>query len=169
MNPGKKTVKIDNLTYKLLKASPEAVALRTRALEWKEASDKDGLDHSPGCKHERAAEVAHRAFFDAALQFAEAVRRRGSESMHLWASNGDFVRLLPLTREARQWARDFAWDKKYVLMESFLAERLTVRSPLDKRRKRTFGPQEATWAHVDDESEKVRYERALGLRRDPWG
>lgn len=169
MNPGKKVIKIDDTTYKLLKASPEAVALRTRALEWKDASDKDGLDHSPGCKHEREAERAHRAFMDAALQFAEAVRRRGRDHMHLWASPGELVVFLPLTRDARRWARDLAWDKKYVLMESFLAEQLTVRSPLDKRFKRTFGPQEATWAHVDDESEKVRYERALGLRRDLWG
>ena len=66
---------MNNTTYKLLKASPEAVALRTTALAWKEAADKDGLDHPPGCSHERAAERAHRRFLEAALQFGEAVRR----------------------------------------------------------------------------------------------
>lgn len=166
MNPGKKIIRLDDATYKLLKASPEAVALRTRALDWKEASDKDGLDHSEGCQHARAAERAHRAFMDAALQFAEAVRRRGREHLHLWASNGDLVEFLPLCRDAAAWARAHALDKKYVLMESFLAEELTVRSPIDKRRRRTFGPQEATWAHVDDEASKVRYEHAIGLHRD---
>lgn len=168
MNPGKKVVRIDSLTYKLLRGSPEAVALRTLAIEWKEASDHDGLDHSEGCRHARAAETAHRRFLDAALQFAEAVRHRGSTHMHLWASKGDVVSFLPLTREAARWARANAWDKMYVFMESYRAERLTVRSPLDKRRRRTFGPQEATWAPVDDEAEKVRFERACGLRRDPW-
>jgi hypothetical protein len=66
---------VNNIIYKLLKVSPEAVALRTTALEWKEAIDKDGLDHSPGCSHERAAERAHRRFLEAASQFGEAVRR----------------------------------------------------------------------------------------------
>jgi hypothetical protein len=168
VNPGRKTIQIDDATYELLRGSPEAIALRTRSIEWKEASDKDDLNHTPGCKHERAAERAHRAFFDAALQFAEAVRRRGSTYLHLWASKGDFVEFYPMTREAKQWARAHAFDKKYVFMESFVGEELTVRSPLDKRVRRTFGPQEATWGHVDSESEKVRYERALGLLRDPW-
>lgn len=163
MNPSKHLIKLDDATYKLLKASPEAVALRTRSSEWHAACDQDGLDHSSGCKHERAAEHAHRAFFDAALQFAEAVRRRGSEHMHLWAHKGDFVQLLPMTREAKQWAREHAWDRQYVFMERYWCEQLTVRSPLDKRRRRTFGPLEATWAHVDDEAAKVRYAKALGL------
>ena len=168
MNPGKKTIRIDDATYKLLRTSPEAVALRTRAIEWKEASDQDGLDHSEGCKHMRAAERAHRIFFDAALQFAEAVRRCGGKHLHLWASKGDFVEIYPMTREAKQWAREHAFDKKYVFLESFVAEELTVRSPLDKRVRRTFGPQEATWGHVDDEADKVRYARSLGLVRDLW-
>lgn len=167
MNP-RKIVKIDDLTYKLLRASPEAVALRTRAIEWKEASDKDGLDHSPGCKHEREAEAAHRRFFDAALQFAEAVRLCGRESMHLWARKGELVLFVPLSRDAVRWCRERAWDKRYVIMERFWCEQVTVRSPLDRRFRRTFGPLEATWAHVDDEAEKVRFERACGLRRDPW-
>lgn len=80
----------------------------------------------------------------------------------MWASKGDFVLLYPLCREAA------AFDKKYVFLESFIAEDLTVRPPLDKRRRRRFGPQEATWAHVEDEAEKVRYESAIGLRRDPF-
>jgi hypothetical protein len=58
--------------------------------------------------------------------------------------------------------------KKYVLMESYWCESLTVRSPLDRRRKRTFTGLEATWGHVDDERERVRYARVLGLRHDPW-
>ncbi len=168
MNPGKKVIRLDDATYKLLRASPEAVALRTRAIEWKDAVDKDGLDHSPGCKHEREAERAHRAFMDAAFQFGETARRRGREHMHLWASKGDFVLFYPLCRDAAKWARENAFDKKYVFLESFIAEDLTVRSPLDKRRKRKFGPQEATWAHVEGEAERVRYERAIGLRRDPF-
>lgn len=166
--PKKHVVKLDDMTYKILRSSPEAVALRTRSSEWHAAADADGLDHSEGCKHQKAAERAHRVFLDAALQFAEAVRRRGSEHMHLWARPGELVQFFPMTADARKWATEHAWDKKYVLMERYWCESLTVRSPLDKRRRRTFTGLEASWGHVDRESERVRYERALGLRRDPW-
>jgi hypothetical protein len=71
---------VNNTIYKLLKASPEAIALRTMALAWKEAIDKDGLDHSPGCSHERAAERAHRRFLEAASQFGDAARRASKRS-----------------------------------------------------------------------------------------
>lgn len=159
--------RIDDVTYKILKTSPEAVALRTRAIEWSDAANKDGLDHSPGCKHEREAERAHRRFLDAAFQFGEAVRRRGSEFLHLWVRTGELVDFMPLTKEARAWMREHCWERK-AFMVKFWCEQLTVRSPLDKRVRRTFGPQEATWGPIDSEAEKVRFERACGLIRDPW-
>jgi hypothetical protein len=165
--PRAATPHIDDITYKLLKASPEAVALRTRALEWKEASDKDGLDHSPGCSHERAAERAHRRFMQAAYEYGLAVQRRGKEHMHLWARAGELIDFIPLSRGARDWIRTHGWEGKAIMVQ-FWCERLTVRSPLDRRRKRTFGPHEATWASITSEAEKVRYERSIGLRRDPW-
>ena len=90
--------RIDNITYRLLKASPEAIALRTLAIQWKETSDKDGLDHSPGCSHERAAERAHRRFMQAAYEYGCAVQRRGKEHMHLWARPGE---LIDFTRNGR--------------------------------------------------------------------
>lgn len=158
---------IDDVTYKLLKASPEAVALRTRATEWQEAASEDGLDHSPGCSHERKAERAHRRFMQAAYEYGLAVKRRGREHMHLWAGAGELIDFMPLSREAREWIREHGWEGKAIMVR-FWCERLTVRSPLDRRRKRTFGPREATWASIDSEAEKVRYERAIGLRRDPW-
>jgi hypothetical protein len=162
------TPHIDDVTYELLRASPEAIALRTRATEWREASDEDGLDHSPGCSHEREAERAHRRFMQAAYEFGLAVERRGKEHMHLWARPGELVDFMPLSREARDWIREHGWEGKAIMVR-FWCERLTVQSPLDRRRRRTFGPREATWASIDSEAEKVRYERALGLRRDPWG
>jgi hypothetical protein len=158
---------IDDVTYKLLRASPEAVALRTRAIEWKEAADKDGLDHSPGCRHEREAERAHRRFMQAAYEYGLAVERRGREHMHLWARPGELVNFLPMTRDARNWIREHGWEGKAIMVR-FWCEQLTVRSPVDRRRKRTFGPLEATWASIDSEAEKVRFERVCGLRRDPW-
>ena len=158
---------IDDVTYKLLKASPEAVAVRTRALEWKAASDKDGLDHSPGCSHEREAERAHRRFMQAAYEYGLAVQRRGREHMHLWARTGELVEFMPLSREARAWIREHGWEGKAIMVK-FWCEQLTVQSPLDRRRKRTFGPREATWASIESEADKVRFERAMGMRRDPW-
>lgn len=159
--------RIDDVTYKLLRASPEAVALRTRAIEWNEAANKDGLDHSPGCSHERGAERAHRLFMQAAYEYGLAVQRRGKEHMHLWARPGELVDFIPLSRAARAWIREHGWEGK-VIMVRFWCEKLTVQSPHDRRRKHMFGPREATWASIDSEAEKVRYERAIGLRRDPW-
>jgi len=158
---------IDDVTYKLLKSCPEAVALRTRAIEWQEAAAKDGLDHSPGCSHEREAERAHRCFMQAAYEYGLAVERRGCEHMHLWARPGELVSFLPMTPDARNWIRKHGWEGKAIMVR-FWGEQLTVRSPVDRRRKRTFGPREATWARIDSEAEKVRFERACGLRRDPW-
>jgi hypothetical protein len=166
--PSRATIpRIDDVTYKLLKASPEAVAVRTRAIEWKEAADKDGPDHSPGCSHEREAARAHRRFMQAAYEYGLAVQRRGKEHMHLWARPGELVDFMPLSREAQAWIREHGWEGKAIMVQ-FWCERLTVRSPRDRRRKRTFGPREATWASIDSETEKVRYERAIGLRRDTW-
>lgn len=66
---------MNDVVYKRLKASPEAVALRTTADAWLKAAAEDGLDHSEGCKHQVAAERAHRRFLEAASQFGDAVRR----------------------------------------------------------------------------------------------
>lgn len=167
-SPSRATIpRIDDVTYKLLRASPEAVALRTRASEWIGAANRDGLEHAPGCRHEREAEQAHRRLMQAAYEYGLAVQRRGREHMHLWARPGELVDFMPLSREARAWVREHGWEGKAIMVK-FWCEWLTVRSPLDRRRRRTFGPREATWASVDSEAERVRYERALGLRRDLW-
>lgn len=158
---------IDDVTYKLLKASPEAVALRTRAIEWNEAADRDGLDHPPRCTHEREAERAHRRFMQAAYEYGLAVERRGREHMHLWARTGELVSFMPLCKAARDWIRAYGWEGKAVMVK-FWCEHLTVQSPTDRRRKRTFSPREATWASIESEAEKVRFERAAGRLRDPW-
>ncbi len=152
--------RIDDTTYKLLRGAPATVALRTRAVEWMMACDADSLDKPDPGPSVRGAERAHRAFLDAALQFAEAVRERGSEHLHLWARSGEVVQLIPLTSDARAWVRAHGIDGK-VLMVKYWCEQLTVRSPRDQRRRKTFGPQEATWAKIETEAERVRYERAL--------
>lgn len=155
--------KLDDLTYKLLRGSPEAVALRTLAGEWSKACDADGLDHSPGCKHQKEAERAHRRFLDAALQFVDLVRRRGSEHMHLIARPG-IIDFYPVSRAARAWGREHA-VAGCVILVSFNCENLTVQSPKDLRRVITFGPRDATWGPIESEAKRVRYERALrGLK-----
>lgn len=154
--------RIDDTTYKLLRRGPEAVALRTRASEWMKACDADSLDKPDPGPSVRRAEKAHRAFLDAAVQFAQKVAERGREHMHLWARNGEPVILVPLSTEAKTWIREHGIDG-CVLMVRYWCEELTVRSPRDRRRRRTFGPREATWMKIETEADRVRYEKALRL------
>lgn len=156
--------RIDDTTYKLLKAAPEAVALRTRAVEWMKACDADSLDKPDPGPSVRHADRAHREFLDAAVQFAAAVEKRGREHMHLWAQTGEAVIFIPLSTAARAWGKAHAFEGK-VFMVRYWCEQLTVRSPKDKRRRKTFGPHEATWMKIETEAERVRFERALrGLK-----
>lgn len=156
---------IDSLTYRLVKASPEAVALRTRATEWSKACDADSLHAPDPGRSVRSAEAAHRRFLDAAVQFAEIVRRRGREHLHLMARNGELIQFFPLTADAKSWIRDHGTDGK-CYMVSFWCEELTVRSVRDRRFRRTFGPQEATWGRIESEADRVAYQRRLE-KRDP--
>ena len=142
---------IDDATYKILHASPEAIALETRGREYHSAPRGD-------------ARRMHRAFLDAALQFAEAVRQRSREHLHLWARPGELVTVIPWTADARRWIRAHGHDGK-ALMVRYWCEELTVRSPLDRRRRRTFGPFEATWARLETEADRVAYERRLREER----
>jgi hypothetical protein len=93
--------------------------------------------------------------------FAETVRQRQSESISLTAGSwiGREVALIPWTREAKKWIREHCGKAGHATLLKWWCEKTTVRAP-DRRRK-TFGPLEASWVEIVDPFEQEMYAERL--------